>query len=541
MMKKVIVLFLVVACGLGVWMIASAGGTSPALPYVTTGKADLYAHTNAQFANAVTAFQNAVTADSTNQEAQFYYAVTQVAWVYQNPSATTTGALTSLEQILQLSGVSFITFGLYDTETSPGGSSGLPSTTPTTGAAFTFLRYALLPKIQTALTSLTTGQGQVTTGFTSTLQPSALDKTGSALTVDYGDALVIEAGLYAAEGVLDFLLAYNLNVNPIPLVNTQGLDSRTLFRLAMQQNSALLTPAYPTFLASAQTAISNSITTFNNAVTAIQNRSVASGHLFVLDVPVGDGIAETSAVTNLQALLANIQASLNGPTAFTGITKGKAAGKTFNMSPLFNTSGGLNIRTLVSDANDNFAQTDPTWGGIDPYGAFGAFKGTINTVYGWNLVSLPAIPADLVIADVLSPVSASCLGVWGYNAASQEYLGYSPGSPSNSLTSFTAGQGYWVYTTGAGALALKGGSAPATVKLNQGWNLVGYGGSSCIAPSTVFSSLGSALQVSWGYPARSWKVYDPNDTAGSTLALLCPNNAYWIKVNQATTWTVPTN
>jgi hypothetical protein len=376
------------------------------------------------------------------------------------------------------------------------------------------------------------------------LQPSALDKTGSALTVDYGDALVIEAGLYAAEGVLDFLLAYNLNVNPIPLVNTQGLDSRALFRLAMQQNSALLTPAYPTFLASAQTAISNSITTFNNAVTAIQHRSVASGHLFVLDVPVGDGIAETttSAVTNLQALLANIQASLTGSTAFTGITKGKAAGKTFNMSPLFNTSGGLNIRTLVSDANDNFAQTDPTWGGIDPYGAFGAFKGTINTVYGWNLVSLPAIPADLVIADVLSPVSASCLGVWGYNAASQEYLGYSPGSPSNSLTSFAAGQGYWVYMTGTPpALSLKGGSAPATVKLNQGWNLVGYGGSSCVAPSTVFSSLGSALQVSWGYPARSWKVYDPNDTAGSTLALLCPNNAYWIKVNQATTWTVPTN
>jgi hypothetical protein len=541
MTKKAIVLLLLAVCGLGVWMIASAGGSSQgasASSLVLAGKGYLYDHDNADFGNAVTAFQNAVAADPTNQEAQFYYAVTQVAWVYQNPNAATTGALKNVEQILQLSGVSFVTFGIYDTESS-GGSAGLASTTPTTGAAFTFLQNALLPQIQTALTSLNV----VTSGFTSTLQPSALNKTGSNLRIDYGDVLVIEAGLQAAEGMLDFLLAYNLNVNPIPLVNTPGMGSRTVFRTAVQQNSALLTPVYPALLASAKTAINNSITTFNAAAAAIQGRSQPGGHLFVLDQPVTNEVVDfsTSSLENMLALLADIQASLSGPRAFTSITSGRAAGQTFNGSLLFNATSPLTIRALVTDANDNFAQTSPTWGGMDPAGVLGAFKGTISTVPGWNLVSLPAIPADLTIADVLTPVSGSCLGVWGYDAVNQGYLGYLPGSSNNSLTSFESGQGYWVYTTCAAALKLRGGSAPATVSLNQGWNLVGYGGSSCVAAPSVLNSIGGALQVSWAYAGRSWQVYDPNDPAGSTMTQVCPGNAYWVKVNQRANWTMPTN
>ncbi|MGD0230723.1 MAG: hypothetical protein ABSC19_10250 [Syntrophorhabdales bacterium] len=564
MMKKGSALFLVVVCGLGVWMIASAGITSQgpqsasrwttlgrmiassagitsqstsSSSYVAAGKGYLYDHDNADFKNAVTAFQQAVTAGPTDQEAQFYYAVTQVAWVYQNPSAAATGTLTSVKQALQLSGLSFTTFGLYDTE-SPTGPAGLASTTPTTGAACTFLKNALLPKIQTALTSL----NKVTDSFSSTLEPSALNRTGANLTVDYGDVLVIEAGLQATEGMLDFLLAYNLNVNPIPLVNTKA-DSRTTFRHAVQQNSALMTPADPTLLADAKTAIDSSITTFNTAVQTIQNRAVAGGHLFVLDVPITNGVADatTSSITNLQALLADIQASLAGPRVFSSITSGQAAGQAFDGSKLFNSSSPLNIRSLITDANGNFAQTDPTLGGIAPTGGLSFFKGTISMTPGWNLVSLPAIPAKLTIADVLAPLGSTCPGLWGYDAASQEYQGYLAGSSNNSLTSFEAGQGYWVYMFAPAALSLKGGSAPATVKLNPGWNLVGYGGSSCVAASSALSSIAGTLQVSWGYSNQSWKVYDPNDPAGSTLTQLCPNNAYWVKVDQAKTWTVPTN
>ena len=46
---------------------------------------------------------------------------------------------------------------------------------------------------------------------------------------------------------------------------------------------------------------------------------------------------------------------------------------------------------------------------------------------------------------------------------------------------------------------------------------------------------GEASRSPGAIPARSWKVYDPNDPAGSTLTQLCPNYGYWIKVNQAGT------
>jgi hypothetical protein len=91
------------------------------------------------------------------------------------------------------------------------------------------------------------------------------------------------------------------------------------------------------------------------------------------------------------------------------------------------------------------------------------------------------------------------------------------------------------------ALNLKGGSAPVTIALQQGWNLIGFSGSSCVSASSALSSIGGALQVSWGYPGDAWKVYDPNDPAGSTLTQLCPGNGYWIKVNQGATWTMPAN
>lgn len=275
-MKKAMVLLLAVVCGFALWVTASAGiksfSSSMGSPVahnstslLDEGISYLDSH---DLTDAVAVLQNAVAADPTNQEAQFYYAVARVAYVYQNPSAATTGTLKGVEQALKLCGLTFASFGVYDTKTTSG-PAGLSSSAPTTGAAFTFLNNALLPQIEGAIANL----GNVTSALSCPIPQSALGKTtGSPLTADYGDALVIQAGLYAAEGMLNFLLAYNLNVNPVPIVNTQGLDSRALFRLAVQQNSALLTPASPALLTSAETAFESAITTFQAAVTAIEAR-----------------------------------------------------------------------------------------------------------------------------------------------------------------------------------------------------------------------------------------------------------------------------
>jgi hypothetical protein len=125
--------------------------------------------------------------------------------------------------------------------------------------------------------------------------------------------------------------------------------------------------------------------------------------------------------------------------------------------------------------------------------------------------------------------------VWGYPGQSWQF--YDPNNQSGSaLETMQAGMGYWVNITPAGTLSLSGTAPPSSLSLLKGWNLAGYNGASCAAASTALSSLGSALQAAWGYAGQSWKVYDPTDAAGSTLVQLCPENGYWIEVNQAATW-----
>jgi probable HAF family extracellular repeat protein len=157
---------------------------------------------------------------------------------------------------------------------------------------------------------------------------------------------------------------------------------------------------------------------------------------------------------------------------------------------------------------------------------------------GWNLISLPAQPASTAIATVLSGLAGSYEVVWAY--PNQAWKVYDPNDTAGStLTSMQAGIGYWIKMTSPGTLSVTGGAVPSSLSLLSGWNLVGYNGTSCGAPSTALSSLGGALQVSWGYPGGVWLYYDPANSGSSSLTQLCPGAGYWIYVNQAGAWTPP--
>jgi hypothetical protein len=157
---------------------------------------------------------------------------------------------------------------------------------------------------------------------------------------------------------------------------------------------------------------------------------------------------------------------------------------------------------------------------------------------GWNLISLPVQPPDTTISTVLSGLNGSYDVAWGYPSQSWEF--YDPNNRSGStLTTMQAGIGYWIGMTSTGTLIVSGSTPSSSLSLLEGWNLVGYSGSACATASKALSSLGTALQVAWGYPGQAWEVYDPNDPAGSTLTQFCPNNGYWVKVSQSRTWTPP--
>lgn len=144
-------------------------------------------------------------------------------------------------------------------------------------------------------------------------------------------------------------------------------------------------------------------------------------------------------------------------------------------------------------------------------------------------------PPDTTISTVLSGLSGSYDVVWGYPDQSWEF--YDPNNLGGSaLGTMQAGMGYWIDMTSTGTLTVSGSTPPSSLPLLEGWNLVGYNGSACAKAPKALSSLGTALEVAWGYPGQAWKVYDPNDPVGSTLTQFCPNYGYWIKVNKAATW-----
>lgn len=102
---------------------------------------------------------------------------------------------------------------------------------------------------------------------------------------------------------------------------------------------------------------------------------------------------------------------------------------------------------------------------------------------GWNLISLPVVPANTNIASVLSNVINDIENVWTYNSIAGNWSMYAPNSPNSSdLSTMTAGYGYWINyngsvskaINGSGNLIIEGASTPPQRTLISGWNLIGY-------------------------------------------------------------------
>jgi hypothetical protein len=86
-------------------------------------------------------------------------------------------------------------------------------------------------------------------------------------------------------------------------------------------------------------------------------------------------------------------------------------------------------------------------------------------------------------------------------------------------------------------LLLTAGSARSatTISIAQGWNLISLPLQQPVNTpvASVLSGVSGAYEVVWAYSNGAWKVYDPNDAAGSTLKTMQAGNGYWIKMLSA--------
>lgn len=95
---------------------------------------------------------------------------------------------------------------------------------------------------------------------------------------------------------------------------------------------------------------------------------------------------------------------------------------------------------------------------------------------GWNLVSLPEFQSNPDIRVVVESINTKVSSVWSFENG--EWLSYSPDFiEMSTLLQMNSGKGYWILMSEDGVLFGNGMKQGCTVQLNEGWNLIGFPGS----------------------------------------------------------------
>ena len=182
---------------------------------------------------------------------------------------------------------------------------------------------------------------------------------------------------------------------------------------------------------------------------------------------------------------------------------------------------------------------DLQWPGCNHWTAYSIgllYAQEVPLVTGWNLVSLPVVPASSDIKSILRPLLSAneVTAVWSYSVVSKSWSFYKPTStPTGTLLTMQDGVGYWIYMTKPDTLIVGGyviapASLPPTYTLYNGWNLIGFKPQPNIENETVTQYLSSIVGL---YDVNNVWVYDSIggnwERAGGGTWLL-PGQAMWI-------------
>lgn len=166
----------------------------------------------------------------------------------------------------------------------------------------------------------------------------------------------------------------------------------------------------------------------------------------------------------------------------------------------------------------------------------------LGTHVGWNLISLPIVPATTSLTTLLAPLLAKgeVKMVWAYTGTPRSWKFFAPGSPpTGTLTTMVDGNGYWIYMNHNDTLLVNGfivppASSPPTYSLVQGWNLVGFKPQPTIGTETLGNYL---ININGMYDTAHVYAYDNSAGMWKNLSAtdsLSVGEAFWVVVTPAT-------
>jgi hypothetical protein len=330
---------LVLALGLAA---ATVSAQTAADNDVAQGRADLLTHNQAGLAGAYSNFNAAVTLSPTNETANALLAVTRLLLLPQQPAGSNF-----------LTGLGFAAGGRnpYDWTSAPpkdtNGDSILPA--ENSSVAIAYVRNTVVPALGASFTNLS----RITDpAFTLALTPD--ETSQEAVTVDYGDILLMQAEVEAAE-----FLGYTLNAQNFDVVartlQTQAQTNGLTLQTVLTEYPGLLTHNSAADLANSQAALSTAIACYQAASAFIRNQRITGQGLFVL------GADEAAPEAAFRTDLTNVLLSLKGPVQFS-----PNAAYSLDLSNYF--SGAKSLRSLAPQFNgDDYVRDsapDYTFGGI---------------------------------------------------------------------------------------------------------------------------------------------------------------------------------
>ncbi len=226
------------------------------------------------------------------------------------------------------------------------------------------------------------------------------------------------------------------------------------------------------------------------------------------------------------------------PTTIANLTNQTPGAKTYSWPVSDNVSASCKIQITASNPASGVTGTPVASSGNFSIttASFPVETATVSLKEGWNLISLPLIPTNTDIRNILSTSIGSVNYVWQYNGGTSWYS-FAPNLPTpiNSLTTMVDGKGYWINMSADSSFTFQGRkgnpapSIPPVYTTTTGWNLVGYKSTvnhtvgqylgtnvaNYNVPVTGFSNIGTAP----GEQVFTVKYASDNMT---------PGNGYWV-------------
>jgi hypothetical protein len=186
--------------------------------------------------------------------------------------------------------------------------------------------------------------------------------------------------------------------------------------------------------------------------------------------------------------------------------------------------------------------------------SFPVTTATVTLYPGWNLVSLPLIPTNTNIQNILGSSISSITSVWtcsGGGSSGGTWTYYAPGATS-SLSTMVDGKAYWIQTnitSGTVSFAFQGrmgnpppSSPPTYTFSTPGWYMVGYKSTS--SSHTLEDYAGSNTSGGtkiYTIPATGFDPVIQAYTTVTSATTLDPGYGYWIYYNSAGAITPPSD